>query len=163
MLTIEVPEPGSEGLLRSRVASRCAKGGSGRAFWMRRRVAQQVHFYLREGSRTAAVARAQRAGRYEQVADRWIVEHVRRGGQLEVIDATGSHRTVRLEALGPSTRMMLFRRGRDGLEPMWLWLNHDGTPRPKHSWYKTFDRANTRVAKVLAPSGVRRCGAVPTC
>ena len=153
VLTVEVPQPGSEGLVRSRVASHCAKGGSGRSFWMRRRVAQQVHFYLQEGGRTAAVARAQRAGRYEQVADRWVVEHVRRDGQLEVVDGQGSRRTVRLDALGPSTRMTLFRRGRDGLEPMWLWLNHDGTPRPKHSWYKTFDRANTRVAKALAQEG----------
>ncbi|MDN4519650.1 site-specific integrase [Mycolicibacterium austroafricanum] len=153
MLTVEVPEPGSEGLMRSRVASHCAKGGSGRTFWMRRRVAQQVHFYLQEGSRTAAIVRAQRAGRYEQVADLWVVEQVRPDGQLKVIDEKGSRRTVRLDALGPSTRMTLFHRGRDGLEPMWLWLNHDGTPRPKHSWYKTFDRANSRVAKALAPSG----------
>ena len=152
MLTVEVPEPGSEGLVRSQVASHCAKGGSGRAFWMRRRVAQQVHFYLQEGSRTAAIARAQRAGRYEQVADPWIVDRVRRDGQLEVVDEKGSRRAVRLDALGPSTRMKLFRRGRDGLEPMWLWLNHDGTPRPTHSWYKTFDRANARVAKTFAAS-----------
>ena len=153
MLTIEVPKPGSEGLVRSRVAPCCAKGGSGRPFWMRRRVAQQVHFYLQEGSRTAAIARAQGAGRYEHIADHWIVQRVRRDGQLEVVDATGSRRTVLLDALGPSTRMKLFRRGPDGLEPMWMWLNHDGIPRPKHSWYKTFDRANARVAKAIVQVG----------
>jgi len=153
MLTIEVPTPGSDGLMRSHVASHCAKNGSGRTFWMRRRVAQQVHFYSQEGSRIAAVARAQRAGRYEHTADTWIVERVGRDGQLEVVDATGSRRTARLDALGPSTRMKLFRSASGGLEPMWLWLNHDGAPRPKHAWYKTFDRANTRVAKALAPSG----------
>lgn len=153
MLTIEVPKPGSEGLVRSRVASCCAKGGGGRTFWMRRRVTQHVHFYLQEGSRTAAVARAQCAGRYEHIADRWIVQHVRRDGQLEVVDEKGSRRTVRLDALGPSSRMRLFGRGPDGLEPLWLWLNHDGSPRPKHAWYKTFDRANTRAAKMLAQSG----------
>ncbi len=153
ILTVEVPQLGSEGLVRSRVASHCAKGGSGRSFWMRRRVAQQVHFYLQEGSRTAAIARAQRAGRYGHVADRWLVERVRRDGQLEVVDRHGSRRTVRLDALGPSIRMKLFRQGRDGPEPMWLWLNDDGTPRPKHSWYKTFDRANARVAKALEQQG----------
>ncbi len=153
MLAIEVPQPGPEGLLRSRVASRCAKNGSGRTFWMRRRVSQHVYFYLQEGSRRAAIARAQDAGRYEHIADRWIVEHVRRDGRLEVVDETGSRRTVRLDALGPSTRMKLFRTGADGLEPLWLWLNDDGSPRPKQAWYKTFDRANTRVAKALEESG----------
>lgn len=147
MLTVEVPEPGSEGLLRSHVASRCAKNGSGRPFWMRRRVAQQVQFYLQEGSRAASIGRAQRAGRYEQVADRWVVERVRLDGRLDVVDAMGARRSVHLDALGPSTRMKMFCQGRDGLEPLWLWLNHDGTPRPTHSWYKTFDRANSRVAK----------------
>ncbi len=58
MLTVEVPAEGSEGLVRSRVASCCAKGGPGRPFWMQRRVVQHVHFYLREGSRSAAIARA---------------------------------------------------------------------------------------------------------
>jgi len=150
ILTIEVPTPASEGLVRSRVASSCAKGGSGRAFWMRRRVAQQVDFYTQEGSRTASITRAQAVGRYDQVGDRWIVEDIRRDGQLEVVAPDGSQRTVRLDALDPSTRMRLFSRGSGGLEPMWLWLNDDGTPRPKHSWYKTFDRANARVARTLA-------------
>ncbi|GLP73563.1 integrase [Mycobacterium antarcticum] len=153
VLTIEVPQPGSEGLVRSRVASCCAKGGGGRTFWMRRRVAQHVHFYAQEGSRTAAVARAQRAGRYEHIADRWIVRKVRRDGQLDVVDEKGSRRIVGLDALGPSTRMRLFRQGPQGLEPLWLWLNHDGSPRPKHAWYKTFDRANARAAKALVKSG----------
>jgi hypothetical protein len=150
ILTIEVPSCASEALVRSRVASSCAKGGSGRPFWMRRRVAQQVDFYVQEGSRTAAIARAQAVSRYEQVGDRWMVERIRRDGQLEVEAPDGSQRTFRLDALDPSTRMRLFRRSSGGLEPMWLWLNDDGTPRPKHSWYKTFDRANARVAKTLA-------------
>ncbi|MCP2625424.1 site-specific integrase [Mycolicibacterium smegmatis] len=149
VLTSEVPTPGSEGLTRSRVASACAKGGSGRTFWMRHRVSQQVDFYLHEGSRTAAVARAQAAGRYEQVVDSWIVERVRSDRRLDVVDEEGSRRVVSLDALDPLLRMKMFRRVRGGLEPMWLWLNHDGTPRPKHAWYKTFDRANARVAGAL--------------
>uniref|UniRef100_UPI003F58C7A1 site-specific integrase n=1 Tax=Mycolicibacterium obuense TaxID=1807 RepID=UPI003F58C7A1 len=150
VLTVEIPSSPAERLVRSRVASSCAKGGSGRAFWMRRRVVQQVDYYRREGSRTEAIARAQAAGRYDQVADQWIVEHVRRDGRLEIVTADGTPRTVQVDALDPSIRMRLFCRGSGGLEPMWLWLNDDGTPRPKHSWYKTFDRANARVAKALA-------------
>jgi site-specific recombinase XerD len=147
ILTVEIPSCPAAGLVRSRVASSCAKGGSGRAFWMRRRVVQYVDFYAQDGSRTAAIARAQAAGRYDKVADRWIVERVRRDGQLEIAAAGRPPLTVRLDALDTSIRMRLFCRGSGGLEPMWLWLNHDGMPRPKHAWYKTFDRANTRVAK----------------
>jgi hypothetical protein len=40
------------------------------------KVAQAVRFYLEDGGRAAAVARAQREGRYEQVTDRWLLEKV---------------------------------------------------------------------------------------
>jgi integrase len=54
----------------------------------------------------------------------------------------------------PATlRMRLFREGDAGLEPVWLWLNHDGTPRTKKAWYKTFDRANARVGRALGQDG----------
>ena len=46
--------------------------------------------------------------------------------------------------------MRLFREGAGGLEPLWLWLNDDGTPRLKQAWHKTFARANARVDKALA-------------
>jgi integrase len=152
-LTVELPASTQQGLIRGWVASACAKGSVGRPFWMRRRVAQQVLFYAEEGGRPAAVARAQEAGRYEQVADRWLLRRVRPDGVLQVVDDTGAVRDVRVDAMGPKLRMRLFREGAGGLEPVWLWLNHDGTPRPKKSWYKTFDRANARVDRVLGQDG----------
>jgi hypothetical protein len=139
-----------QGLIRGWVASACAKGSAGRPFWMRRRVAQQVLFYAREGGRPAAVAHAQRAGLYEQVTGRWMLRGVRPDGVLRVADEAGQAREVRADALAPRLRMRLFREGDGGLEPLWLWLNHDGTPRPKRAWYKTFERANARVDRALS-------------
>lgn len=63
---------------------------------------------------------------------------------------------MHLDGLGPETRMRLFQQGPKGLEPMWLWLNHDGTPRPKQAWNKTFDRANQRVVRAQAKGGAGR-------
>jgi len=78
-----------------------------------------------------------------------LLRQVRRGGVIEVVDDLGRLRDVHLDAMGPRLRMRLFREGDGGLEPVWLWLNDDGTPRPKKAWYKTFDRANTRVARAM--------------
>nr|WP_197672068.1 site-specific integrase [Alloactinosynnema sp. L-07] len=153
VLTVELPEVVDRGLFRCWVATKCAKGGSGRQYWMRRRVAQLARFYVEEGGRSAAVARAQRAGRYEQVVDRWLLTQVRPNGVVRVVDEKGRERSVRLDTLDPGQRMRLFRAGPSGLEPLWLWLNHDGTPRRKQAWHKTFDRANQRVDKTLALSG----------
>jgi integrase len=152
-LTVELPAVTAQGLVRGWMASACAKGSVGRPFWMRRRVAQQVLFYVEEGGRPAAIARAQRAGRYEQIPDRWLLRSVRADGVLQVVDDAGRTREVRADAMGPKLRRRLFREGTGGLEPVWLWLNHDGTPRPKKSWYKTFDRANARVDRALGQDG----------
>lgn len=149
LLTVELPLPTPAGLLRGRVASACAKRSAGREFWMRRRVGQLVRFYLEEGSRQAAVARAQREGRYERVKDKWTLQRADPNGVLRVVDEQGRERDVLLDALPPRLRMRLFQEGPNGLEPAWLWLNHNGMPRPKHSWHKTFDRANGRVAKAM--------------
>lgn len=148
-LTIEIPASHGAGLFRGQLSAACAKGAVGRRFWMRRRVAQLVRYYIDDGSRAAAIARAQVAGRYEHVQGRWLLRQVRRGGVIEVVDDLGRLRDVHLDAMGPRLRMRLFREGDGGLEPVWLWLNDDGTPRPKKAWYKTFDRANTRVARAM--------------
>jgi integrase len=150
MLTVEVPVSNGQGLVRGRLAAACAKGAVGRLFWARGPVVQRVRFYMEEGSRRSAVARGQREGRYETFKDRWLVQEVGAGGVLRVVDGSGTTRRVRLDALTPPLRMRLFATGPGGLEPLWLWLNHDGTPRPKQAWHKTFARANARVATALS-------------
>jgi integrase len=154
LLTVELPEASPRlGLSRAQLSAACAKGSVGRRFWIRRRVAQLLRYYVDDGGRAAAVARAQAAGRYDDVPGRWLLRQVRPGEVVRVVDDRGRLRDVHLDALAPSDRMRLFREGEHGLEPVWLWLNHDGTPRPKKAWYKTFDRANTRVARAMGAAG----------
>lgn len=156
VLTVEVPVFGDRRLRRCWLAAQCAKRRVGRPYWMPAKVARAARFYMEEGSRAAAVARAQRAGVYERVADRWLVESVRDGQVLVVRDEAGQRREVRLDALGPQRRMKLFGQSSAGLEPLWLWLNQDGRPRPKQAWNDLFDRANARVLRVLGPDTTGR-------
>ncbi|UNN04776.1 site-specific integrase [Rhodococcus opacus] len=100
-LTIEIPASHGAGLFRGQLSAACAKGAVGRRFWMRRRVAQLVRYYIDDGSRAAAIARAQVAGRYEHVQGRWLLRQVRRGGVIEVVDDLGRLRDVHLDAMGP--------------------------------------------------------------
>jgi integrase len=152
-LTIEVPPVSAAGLCRGWQASACAKGSVGRPFWIRRQVLQQVQFYVEEGGRPAAIAAAQRTGRYQRITGRWMLLQVRPGGVAQVADEDGLVRDVRIDVMPAALRMRLFREGDAGLEPVWLWLNHDGTPRTKKAWYKTFDRANARVGRALGQDG----------
>ncbi|WP_245562829.1 site-specific integrase [Nocardia araoensis] len=152
-LTIELPSPHEQGLFRGQLSAACAKGSVGRPFWMRRRVAGLVRFYVEDGGRSASIARAQAARRYDSVAGRWLLREVRNSRLIRVVDDLGRLRDIRLDAMTPQLRMRLFRESDRGLEPVWLWLNYDGTPRPKQAWYKTFDRANTRVSRALGTAG----------
>lgn len=146
MLSIEVPESTDRRLNRIWLASACAKGGSGRWYWLPKRVTQAVQFYLHEGGRADAVARAQSANRYGHIRDPLVIDDVR-GSELVMRDRPYR---VNLDALTPRVRMRLFRETDGGLEPLWLWLNDDGLPRPKALWSKTFAVANARVQRVLA-------------
>jgi hypothetical protein len=76
--------------------------------------------YVAEGGRSAAIAGAQRAGRYERVSDRWMLLQVRPGGVVQVADEARLVRDVRLYAMSQALRMWSFRGGDDGLEPIWL-------------------------------------------
>lgn len=154
-LVIEMPESHQEGLFRGRLSASCTKTSVGRPFWMRRRVAQLVRYYVDDGGRRTAITRAQAAGRYADARGRWLIKNVHPGGMLNVVDDAGRTRDLSLDAIAPHIRMRLFTETDGGLEPAWLWLNQDGMPRPKTAWYNTFHRANDRVARTLAGSGPR--------
>lgn len=156
VLTVEVPEPGGRRWHRCWLAGACAKGKRGRPYWLPADAARKTWFYLHEGSRAAAVARAQRDGRYERVAGRWVLEAAHGDGALAFRDQAGDRRLVRLDSMTPRRRMKLFIQGEAGLEPLWLWLNQDGTPRPKDSWNRLFDRANARALRVLGADATGR-------
>jgi integrase len=150
LLAVEVARSGAA-LQRVWLASSCAKRGHGRPYWQPLQVARRLQFYIDEGSRPAAVARAQATGRYDTLRDRWLLSsEVSSDGAFLVVDPAGATRRVRLDTLPVAVRARLFRPTPAGLEPLWVWLNQDGLPRAKAAWNRTFDAANRRVARVLA-------------
>jgi integrase len=151
ILTLELPPDDGSALHRRWLASACAKRGHGRRYWVPRKVTAQLRFYLDEGSRQAAVARAQQAGRYEALPQRWLLERTLDNGSLLMLrDAKGQVHRTGLDALTPAVRARLFMQTSSGLEPLSLWLNENGLPRPKNAWNKTFAAANKRVRRELA-------------
>lgn len=64
---------------------------------------------------------------------------------------------MRVNELDPLERASLLVRTDGELEPAMLWLNEDGTPRPKTAWYKAFAGANARVRK----AGIERLDCQP--
>ncbi|KAB2587758.1 site-specific integrase [Streptomyces arboris] len=129
-----------------RLAEACAKGGRGRRFWMPRSVLVDVLAY-EDGERAAAVRRAQRARRYEQLPGLFLVERRTRNRRLEMRDTGGRRMTASMDSLDPGARERLFRQTAAGLEPLAVWLNEDGLPRAAHGWQHTFDTGNERVAR----------------
>lgn len=62
-----------------------------------------------------------------------------------VVDRHGETTERWLPGFTPAGRRRLYEETDDGLEPLALWLNSNGLPRPAKAWEKTFDRANGRV------------------
>jgi integrase len=141
------PDDPARGFYTCWLADECAKGGRGRRYWMPRSVLAGTLAYL-EGARAAAVRRAQAAGRYDRLAGIRLIERVVGDRRLELRSRdSGELAVVPTDTLSPLARRRLFRRAGRGLEPAAVWLNENGLPRPPHSWEKTFERANERVAK----------------
>jgi integrase len=148
ILDIELPaDDPARGYATRWLAAACAKGKIGRKYWLPRVVLTQVMAYG-EGERALAVHRAQRQGRYKHLADARVVERVHANGRLKVRKPNGDPETVPLDELTPEARLRLFRRTDGELEPLAVWLNEDGLPRPKEAWEKTFTRANMRLERL---------------
>lgn len=98
LLTFELPIHDPEvRYLRGRLAQGVAKG-RGRDFWMSERARRDLGAYM-ISTRAAAVARAQRAGRYDDVLEPLIVKH-RSGRALLVEDgSSGALRNLSLDVL----------------------------------------------------------------
>ncbi|MET8428810.1 site-specific integrase [Nocardia sp. NPDC004860] len=128
------------------LADKCAKGGYGHRYWISRRALSAVWAYI-EGARARAVRQAQEAGIYERSPRRMVVDVDRRRGAVVMPDEEAGGWVVRdWNMVRPTLRRRMFRETPAGLEPVWLWLNEDGTPRDPHGWHHSFDAANARVA-----------------
>lgn len=125
------------------LADACAKGGYGHPYWMPRLVMNSLLSYI-EGARAAAVRRAQAAGRYESLDGLRLVLAAHGTASLTLQAGRGTERR-RWNDIGPRTRLRVFRRAPQGLEPVALWLNEDGLPRDGRGWEHTFDVANERI------------------
>ena len=147
ILTLDLRQPAAGRKYTTHdLADACAKGGRGHPYWLERSVLDEIAGYM-ETERAAAIRRAHESGLYDRIRNIRIVERVTPDGKIEITSSDSSfRRTVSLNALKPGQRARLFTHSADGLAPVALWLNEDGTPRPKRAWYKAFDRANARVA-----------------
>ena len=148
--SVVLPElPGDDpgrGYSTCRLADACAKNGYGHVYWLPRHALVDVLNYV-EGARARIVRAAQRAGRYDVVDEKELVLH---STNREVVQrhSGGTQRKVSLNILDPARRRKLYRMTKQGLEPLALWLNEDGSPRPAHSWEHTFQDANRRIARL---------------
>ena len=146
LLMNEIHEPGRANFVTHRLADACAKGERGHRYWLKREVVNAVAGYV-ETERAAAVRRAQTSGLYERIRGLRVVTETHDDGRLRVMGAGGLRSVRRMNDIRPEERAVLFIRCPEGLAPLSLWLNEDGIPRPKRSWYKSFERANARVKR----------------
>lgn len=157
MLDVEIPLDQEKRYLCGIVAKACAKYGHGGRFYIARYAVEEIRAYMspESGSRPAAVARAQRDGRYERVADR-LLFRAYRPLTREITFSTIGGKTLQcsLDELRPEQRLLLYRETPSGLEPMLIWLTISGKPRSAASWWETFEAANGRVASTLELAGV---------
>ncbi len=151
LLVTDLPDDGDPGRVyfTGRLAAGCAKGHYSRTWWMPRPALGEVLSYV-EGQRAEAVSRAQRAGRYDGMADSRILEGVHSSRRLALRGPRGLE-LVPLDGLDPSHRLRLLRETERGLEPVALWLNENGLPRPAAAWQATFRTGNERVARAGIP------------
>ncbi|WP_369035483.1 site-specific integrase [Streptomyces adonidis] len=129
------------------LADACAKGGYGHAYWTPRSVMKALSSY-REGPRAAAVRRAQAVDRYERVSGMRLVLATHGTESVTFQGLRGGSERKPWNEIGPRTRLQMFQRTPQGLEPVALWLNEDGLPRDGRGWEHTFDAANERIEQL---------------
>jgi integrase len=143
----ELRQPdGDHNYVTLQLADACAKGGRGHPYWAKRDVLNSVSNYI-ETDRAASIRHAQTLGTYEQLPGLRIIREIRDDLLLTLALPERPSTTMKLNDLSPEQRATLFTRTGEGLVPLALWLNEDGLPRRKRSWYTAFERANKRVEK----------------
>ncbi len=141
------------------VAAALTRSKQSRTFYASVESLGQVEAYVRS-ERAWAVARAQRAGRYERLAQMRLVTAVTRGRKPRVhwVDRDGVAGERELALLGWRERQWLFLEGPEGPEPAWLWLTEQGLPMLPDRWNTVFRNANLRCEQVLLTEQERQPG-----
>ncbi|TMR88501.1 integrase [Nonomuraea basaltis] len=154
VLDVELPAEDEAGRFpKAWLAAACIKGGrAGRHYRIPRSVMKEIAAYTDpvEGSRAEAIGRARRKGRYDKVRGMRIVTGCNRHSRTLYVLGPAGRAALSLDTITPEERLRLFRKTPDGLEPLALWLGNDGMPKQAHSWEKTFQTANARVAQEWA-------------
>ncbi|MFJ6661332.1 site-specific integrase [Streptomyces sp. NPDC091377] len=150
VLDLELPVGASGNFPKAWLAASCIKGTKkeGRAYRIPRRVLRDIVAYCDplEGSRTEAIRRAQREGRFQRLPYLRIVTGYNARTRTLRVEGTPES-LLPLDTIGPDERRLLFRRTAQGLEPLALWLAPSGIPKKPDGWEDTFQAANARIAE----------------
>jgi len=151
LLVSELPQPDTNArYLRARVGDAVAKG-RGRDFWMAADARRELEAYV-ASTRAAAVSRARREGRYQDLPGKLlVVGRDRTRLQVRGSAADDPVTTVTLGQLDARDRARLFIEGPDGLEPAMLFLGESGLPMHYESWEAVFAGASHRCTRLGVP------------
>lgn len=127
---------------RGRLGKAVAKG-RGRDFWIHGRSLKLIDNYL-ISERDAAVRRARREHRYDDLPVMNIVEKVDRSRRVHYRTRSGERKVTALDELTWIDRMAFFINGEDGVEPWMVWLTEAGMPLPYRTWEAVFSDASDR-------------------
>jgi site-specific recombinase XerD len=155
LLITEVPPPGPAGAFNeAHLPASIAKGGRSRTFYVLDDAVALVNSY-NATSRRAAVERARKAGRYEDVLTVEVTDMqvTTASVKFRYHDAWHHHDNIEIDV-----RKSMFINTEDGREPLWLWLNEAGLPMLKDTWTDVFGAANDRVAATF--DRARRAGMI---
>jgi site-specific recombinase XerD len=148
LLTVEVPDAVlGHNYYEGTAAAATAKRRQ-RMFYLHADALSSIEAYM-VTTRRAAIARAQRRGLYDRLPGKLIVTRISegRGRTLKWQDTAGNRGESPIGQLDAHDRRRLFIEGKDGLEPLQLWLTEGGMPMDHTSWEKVFDAANLRCAR----------------
>ena len=154
LLTVEVPVPMiGQAYCEGSVAAAIAKRRE-RSFYVPAATLSAIAGYIAT-TRRGAIRRAQRAGRYEQLAGKLIVTTAAAGQRrLAWEDGLGRRGEFPVTAIDERQRRRLFMRGDEGLEPLQLWLTDSGLPMDYRSWNAVFTAANARCLRWGKPISI---------
>jgi len=139
-------------VIEAKLPAAIAKYGKARMWYAPPTVMRTVRSYVAV-ARAAAVRRAIRESRYDEIGGIIWVTEVRRSrkGTLDAIRDDGA--VMSLNTMKPEVRRRLFWLREGHPEPMALWLSESGTPFHHDSWIGIFDAANERLWSALEDTG----------